>query len=51
MNFEHSDKVKALIAKLEGFMDEHIYPNEAAHHDFVSDPANLWQEWPGMEPL
>jgi acyl-CoA dehydrogenase len=51
MNFEHSDKVKALIAKLEGFMDEHIYPNEHAHHAFVEDPANLWQEWPGMEPL
>jgi acyl-CoA dehydrogenase len=32
-------------------MDEHIYPNEQAYHDFVTDPANLWQEWPGMEPL
>ncbi len=51
MNFEHSDKVKALIARVEAFMDEHIYPNEAAYHDFVHDPANLWQEWPGMEAL
>jgi acyl-CoA dehydrogenase len=51
MNFEHSDKVKALLTKLESFMDEHIYPNEDAYHDFVEDPANLWQEWPGMEPL
>ncbi|MFN3858961.1 MAG: acyl-CoA dehydrogenase family protein [Caulobacter sp.] len=51
MNFEHSDKVKALIARVEAFMDEHIYPNETAYHDFVHDPANLWQEWPGMEAL
>ena len=51
MNFEHSDKVKALIAKLEGFMDEHVYPNEDAYHAFVEDPANLWEEWPGMEAL
>ena len=51
MNFEHSDKVKGLIAQIQAFMDEHIYPNEQAYHDFVTDPANLWQEWPGMEPL
>ena len=51
MNFEHTDKVKALIAMLERFMDQHIYPNEADYHDFVTDPANLWQEWPKMEEL
>jgi hypothetical protein len=28
MDFEHSDKVKALQAKLGAFMDQHIYPNE-----------------------
>lgn len=32
-------------------MDEHIYPNEQAYHDFAPDPANLWKEWPGMEDL
>ncbi|HQP20170.1 MAG TPA: acyl-CoA dehydrogenase family protein, partial [Phenylobacterium sp.] len=51
MQFEYTDKVKALIAKLEAFMDAHIYPNEDAYHHFVHDPANLWQEWPGMEDL
>lgn len=51
MNFEFSDKVKALIARVEAFMDEHVYPNEKAYHDFVHDPANLWKEWPGMEDL
>ena len=51
MQFEHTDKVKGLIARLEAFMDEHVYPNEKAYADFVHDQANLWQEWPGMEAL
>ncbi|WP_292964037.1 acyl-CoA dehydrogenase family protein [Novosphingobium sp. UBA1939] len=51
MQFDHTDKVKGLIARLEGFMDEHVYPNEKAYADFVHDQANLWQEWPGMEAL
>ena len=32
MNFEHTDKVKELIARLEAFMDEHIYPNEDTYN-------------------
>ncbi len=51
MQFEHTDKVKDLIARVEAFMDEHVYPNEQAYHDWVNDPARLWQEWPGMEGL
>ncbi len=51
MNFEYSDKVAGLIAQVEAFMDEHIYPNEQAYYDFVHDQNNRWQEWPGMEAL
>lgn len=51
MDFEYSDKVAGLIAKIEAFMDEHIYPNEQAYYDFVHDQNNRWQEWPGMEAL
>ncbi len=51
MHFEHSDTVKDLLAKVGAFMGEHVYPAEQAYHDFVHDPANLWQEWPGMEAL
>ncbi|MCY1672184.1 acyl-CoA dehydrogenase family protein [Novosphingobium sp. SL115] len=51
MQFEHTDKVKDLLARLEAFMDEHIYPAEQAYYEFVHDQANLWAEWPGMEPL
>ena len=28
MNFEHNDKTKELIARVEAFMDAHIYPAE-----------------------
>lgn len=51
MEFEHSDKVKGLLAAVETFMDEHIYPNEQSYHDWVNDPAHLWQEWPEMDGL
>lgn len=51
MNFEFSEKVAALIAQVEAFMDEHIYPVEREYYDFVHDPANLWHEWPKMEAL
>ena len=51
MDFDYSEKTKGLIAKLEAFMDAHIYPAEEERHDFVIDPANLWVEWPGLEPL
>jgi len=35
MEFAHSEKVKALQAKLAGFMEEHIYPNERRYRDEI----------------
>jgi len=29
MNFDYTDKVKHMQARLLAFMDQHIYPNEA----------------------
>jgi acyl-CoA dehydrogenase len=51
MEFEHTTKVTGLIEKLEAFMAEHIYPNEASYYHWVHDQNNLWKEWPGMEDL
>jgi acyl-CoA dehydrogenase len=51
MNFEYGEKTAGLLAKLEAFMDAHVYPNESAYYDFVHDQDNLWQEWPGMAAL
>lgn len=51
MHFDHSDRVLELIARLEAFMDAHVYPNEEDYYHWVHDPANLWQEWPQMDAL
>lgn len=49
MNFEFSDKVKGLLAQLEAFMDEHVYPIERERNEWIHDPANLWKPWPGTD--
>lgn len=51
MNFEHSDKELELMARVEAFMQEHIFPAEEAYEDFVNDPANLWVVPPIIEEL
>ena len=45
MNFDYSDKVKTLQARLIAFMDEHIYPNEKRFHDEIAanrEAGNAW---------
>ena len=50
MEFAYSDKVAALQDKLRGFMDRHIYPNEARHaHEIES--GDRWQPPALMEEL
>ena len=51
MNFDFTDKVKDLQAKLGRFMDDYIYPVEKEYEEFVSNPENLWKVWPGMDGL
>ncbi|WP_202842586.1 acyl-CoA dehydrogenase family protein [Luteimonas saliphila] len=51
MDFEYSAKVKDLIARLEAFLDEHVYPIERQREAWLHDPANLWQPWPGVEKV
>ena len=44
MIFEHNDKTKELLARLESFMDKYIYPNEATYAKQMEDfGANRWQ--------
>ena len=50
MHFDHSDKVKALQAKLQGFMEQYIYPNEARYHAEVAE-GDRWQPTRLMEEL
>jgi acyl-CoA dehydrogenase len=51
VNFAYSDKTRYLMTQLQGFMDEHVYPNETrfyAQHDALAD---RWQIPPLMEEL
>jgi acyl-CoA dehydrogenase len=49
MNFEYSDKAKGLILQVRDFMDEHVFPNEAAMETQVL--AEPWETPPLMEEL
>ena len=35
MNFEHSDKVKDLLARVSKFMDDNIYPAESVYAEHM----------------
>jgi alkylation response protein AidB-like acyl-CoA dehydrogenase len=43
MGFEVSNKAKEINERLEGFMEEHIYPRERDYDEFTSNQENLWQ--------
>ena len=43
MNFEHSEKTKALLERLNDFMDKYIYPNEDRYYHEVAQ-GNFWPE-------
>ncbi len=55
MNFDYSEKTQDLIARLEAFMDEHIYPNEKQYLADVqaasSNPETRWKTLPLIEEL
>ncbi len=50
MNFEYSDKVKDLQARVQAFMDEHVYPNEEVFEEQV-DEGDRWQPTAIVEEL
>ena len=50
MNFDYSDKVKALQRRVQGFIDEHVYPNEATFVRQVAE-GDRWQPTRIVEEL
>ncbi|MDQ6707172.1 MAG: acyl-CoA dehydrogenase [Acidobacteriota bacterium] len=50
MNFDHSRKVKELQARLLGFMDEHVYPNEKRFHEQIAQ-GDRWKPSTVIEEL
>ena len=52
MDFEHNSKTKELIARLERFMGEHVYPAEPVFHaEMAAFGADRWRIPPIMEEL
>lgn len=49
MDFEYSARTKDLLARLNAFMDEHIYPNEHVYHEQVA--ADRWGNPPIVNEL
>ena len=49
MNFEYTEKSKALQKRVDDFMQEHIFPIEKEYNEFVSN--NLWEIYPGFQAL
>ncbi|MEM1122466.1 MAG: acyl-CoA dehydrogenase family protein [Bacteroidota bacterium] len=50
MNFQFTQKSLDLQARVQRFMDEHIYPVEHEYYNY-SQGENLWNVWPGLERL
>ena len=47
MGFEASERVVELNARLDAFMEEHIYPREHDWNEWCLDQNNLWETPPG----
>ncbi|WP_085524284.1 acyl-CoA dehydrogenase [Tuberibacillus sp. Marseille-P3662] len=51
MDFEYSDKVKQLQAKLNDFMEDVVYPNETTYKEQLDTGNNRWEIPPVMEEM
>ena len=51
MDFDYSDKVKALQARVSAFMDEYIYPNQKTYWDRQNGAKDRWQPIQIIEDL
>ena len=51
MNFEFPTKVKDLQARVTGFMEGNVYPNEKVYEQQLDEGETRWQIPPIMEEL
>jgi acyl-CoA dehydrogenase len=51
MDFEYSDKTKELQARLQRFMDEHIYPNEATYKKQLQANTEAGKRWSPLQVI
>ena len=50
MDFNHSPRTLDLLARVQSFMDEHIYPNEMRYYEQVAE-GNRWAHVPLLDDL
>ena len=51
MGYEVSERVAEIKARLEAFMEEHVYPREHDWNEFTLNQDNLWQTPPWFDEL
>ncbi len=51
MDFDHSPKVRALMERVQRFMDDHIYPNEKEYFAYLNKGTSRWVVPPVMDTL
>ncbi len=51
MDFDFSPKTKDLQARLQRFMDDHIYPAEAAYHAEIVANSNAGKRWTPLQTI
>jgi acyl-CoA dehydrogenase len=49
--YQFSDRSLELQARLQSFMDEHVYPNEEAYHEQLAAADNRWAPLPLVDEL
>ncbi|MGH7856618.1 MAG: acyl-CoA dehydrogenase family protein, partial [Candidatus Binatia bacterium] len=51
MEFEYDEKTQKMLAKVQSFMNEHVYPNEAEYYRQHEALPDRWQAPPMMDEL
>jgi acyl-CoA dehydrogenase len=51
LDFAYSEKVEAYRARVQAFMDAHVYPNEETHRQQHAAMADRWQPIPIVDAL
>jgi len=51
MKFSYSDKTDSMVARVEAFMNDNVYPAEQVYHDYIENSDTRWVIPPVMEEL
>ena len=51
MDFEFSERTKELQLRVQAFMDENVYPNEATYAEQLAGGETRWEPIPILEEL